>query len=77
MHDIQLHIKRKSDQEFEFTFSKNNIANELHEERAEIVRFMDDAIDALMRCSQNLEYQFLPSVPESHRVHICTSKIKP
>lgn len=76
MQDIQLNIKRKSEQEFEFTLYKKELANELHEERAMMVRFMDEAIDALMRCSQNMEYQFLPCVPESHRVHISTSKVQ-
>lgn len=62
MSKMQLSINRKSEDVFEFSLYRTSPARELHEERADIVRLMDEATDALMRASQKIEIMQLNSV---------------
>lgn len=55
MTKMRLTIDRKSEEVFEFSYYKNAPASDLHVERADIVRLMDEATDALMRQSQKME----------------------
>jgi len=70
MANIQLTINRKSEDAFEFTIYRNAPAGELEVERAEMVRIMDEATDALMRQSQKLECEQLNSSSPVHRIKI-------
>lgn len=55
MANIRLTINRKSEDAFEFSFYREGLAGDLEKERADIVRLMDEATDALMRQSQKIE----------------------
>lgn len=50
----ELTITRGRDGDFKFVYSRNETAVEVSVERNDIVRFLDDAIDALMRGDNKL-----------------------
>lgn len=50
----ELTITRGRDGDFKFVYSRNETAVEVSVERSDIVRFLDDAIDALMRGDNKL-----------------------
>lgn len=52
---IQLSINRRSEEVFEFTFFRNSPADSISQERACIVRLLDEAIDALMLLPQQIQ----------------------
>jgi hypothetical protein len=70
MANMQLKIDQKSKDVFEFSFYRNAPARELHEERADIVRLMDEATDALMRASQKIESMQLNGTSQVYRITI-------
>lgn len=70
MAKMQLKIDRISEDVFEFSFYRNDPVRELHEERADIVRLMDEATDALMRASQKMESKKLNSTCSVYRITI-------
>jgi hypothetical protein len=67
---MQITINRKSEDVFEFSFYKNSPAGDIAEERAEIVRLMDEATDALMRQSQKIDSMQLNSSSQVYRITI-------
>lgn len=51
---IQVIIKKTSEDKYEFSYSTDKLSLELHEERAAVVRFIDEAVDSLMRLTNKL-----------------------
>lgn len=70
MAKMRLIIDRKDEDVFEFEFLRDTPYVELAQDRVDVVRLMDEAIDALMRLPQKFEAEQLGGAFEVYRTKI-------
>lgn len=70
MSTMQLTVKKTGYDTFEFCFYRNEPATDLDLEFPEIVKVLDEGIDALMRLPKKLECEPLNSSASIHRIKI-------